>query len=258
MRILGEKVNDYYDCCISQFGLDKSGNIFLREPSTLQIPFKSKYDKTKIENVHLLTCLFNDNLRTYHYVKNIDNEKINIVINFVIFAGKTYPFVRLYSEPGAYGKNFDNYFYSYENLLEFYEKELKLIMPEKADKKKSYWYSSDDSQYWNKEYLQKLFSNIRDYSALLSEYKIVIGLPKIFRYYSPSSYEIEINIELKNIQFYKCLDAYTAYQELAMFVDAKLEYPGNIMINIEDKYRIAAHGFDHKYAFKKEPTKKRK
>lgn len=258
MRIIGEKINDYYDCCISQFGLDKSGNIFMREPSEIKVPFKSKYDKTKVEKNHPLLALFTDNFRSYHYVKNDDNEKINIEINFVIFAGKTYPYVQLYSEIGTHRKKFDNYFYDYDNLLEFCEKELKIIIPEKPDKKKGYWYSSDDSEYWNKQYLQQLFSNIRDYSALLSEHKIVIGLPKIFRYCSPSAYAIDINIELKKVQFYKCLDAYTAYQELAMFVDAKLEYPGNIMIEIQDKYRIAAHGFDHKYAFKKEPTKKRK
>jgi hypothetical protein len=51
------------------------------------------------------------------------------------------------------------------------------------------------------------------------------------------------------------MDPFTTYQELSMFVDGKIAYPGNSMTVIEDKYRIAAHGFDTKYGFRTRPSK---
>jgi len=42
-------------------------------------------------------------------------------------------------------------------------------------------------------------------------------------------------------------------QELDMWISGTLAWPQNMMIEIDDKYRIIAHGFDEKYGFRKRP-----
>lgn len=55
---------------------------------------------------------------------------------------------------------------------------------------------------------------------------------------------------LRNIEFYKVMYPYQAYQELDMYISGVIGYPGVPMIEIEDKYKIAEHGFD-KWSFRK-------
>lgn len=56
---------------------------------------------------------------------------------------------------------------------------------------------------------------------------------------------------LREIEFYKIVDPFTAFQELSMWIGGVLPTPGRDMVNIEDKYRIAQHGFD-KWSFRKQ------
>jgi len=65
-----------------------------------------------------------------------------------------------------------------------------------------------------------------------------------------------VNPCLNSYEFYKVMDSFSAYQELDMWLSGTLAFPQNIMIEIEDKYRIEAHGFDTKYGFRKRPTNK--
>ena len=65
-----------------------------------------------------------------------------------------------------------------------------------------------------------------------------------------------INPKLKDLQFYKVFDAFTAFQELQMFISGVLGTGEKELIEIEDKYKIGQHGFD-KWSFRKEPTKRK-
>tara|TARA_R110000851_G_scaffold72413_20_gene160497 strand:- start:1303 stop:1716 length:414 start_codon:yes stop_codon:yes gene_type:complete len=49
---------------------------------------------------------------------------------------------------------------------------------------------------------------------------------------------------LREIGFAKKYDPYTAYQKLEMFISGVLGGCTPKLVEIEDKYRIAAHGFD--------------
>lgn len=69
---------------------------------------------------------------------------------------------------------------------------------------------------------------------------------------------IHINPPLREYQFYRCMDSYTTYQELDMWISGTLAYPHNMPIEIDDKYRIIAHGFDEKYGFRKRPQHDKK
>lgn len=58
---------------------------------------------------------------------------------------------------------------------------------------------------------------------------------------------------LSEIEFYKAVSPYTAFQELSMFIGGVMGGKSPAMIEVSDKDRIAKHGFD-KYSFRKEPT----
>lgn len=57
---------------------------------------------------------------------------------------------------------------------------------------------------------------------------------------------------LKNINFPKILDPFTAYQELSMWVGGVLPKTGNEMVSISDEDKITKRGFD-KWSFRKMP-----
>lgn len=65
-----------------------------------------------------------------------------------------------------------------------------------------------------------------------------------------------INPILKEWEFYKIIDSFTAFQEISMFIGGVLGIGEKEIIEIEDKYRIAKHGFD-KWSFRREPSKKK-
>jgi hypothetical protein len=56
---------------------------------------------------------------------------------------------------------------------------------------------------------------------------------------------------LKDMEFFKIVDPFTAFQELSMFIGGIMGGKSPIMIEVADKDRIAKHGFD-KFSFRKE------
>lgn len=65
-----------------------------------------------------------------------------------------------------------------------------------------------------------------------------------------------INPNLKEYGFYKAIDAFTAFQEIQMFISGVLGVGEKDIIVIDDKHKIKAHGFD-KWSFRKEPKERR-
>jgi hypothetical protein len=60
---------------------------------------------------------------------------------------------------------------------------------------------------------------------------------------------------LKDFEFYRKIDTYTAFQELAMFWGG-LAQPNRPIPDVTDKDMVTAKGFN-KWSFRKEPTKKK-
>lgn len=60
---------------------------------------------------------------------------------------------------------------------------------------------------------------------------------------------------LRELQFYKVFDSYSAYQEIAMFLSGVLGWPENATVDISDTDMRDAKGFDD-WSFKTRPTKK--
>jgi len=65
-----------------------------------------------------------------------------------------------------------------------------------------------------------------------------------------------INPMLKEYEFFKIFDSYQAFQEIQMFLSGVLGNKEKEIIVVEDKYKIASHGFD-KWSFRKEPENKK-
>lgn len=65
-----------------------------------------------------------------------------------------------------------------------------------------------------------------------------------------------LNPSLKALEFYRVRDAIQAYQALEMFFDGRAAPENQPPVVIEDKHRIAQHGFDA-HSFRKAPTKRR-
>jgi hypothetical protein len=60
-----------------------------------------------------------------------------------------------------------------------------------------------------------------------------------------------INPTLKTYKFFKIFDSFQALQEIQMFISGVLGTGESMIIEIEDKYKIASHGFD-KTSFRKD------
>jgi hypothetical protein len=61
---------------------------------------------------------------------------------------------------------------------------------------------------------------------------------------------------LKDLEFQRQKDPYTAYQDIFQYVAGHLNRPENTMVKISDLDKIHKHGFD-KWSFRKMPTKKK-
>lgn len=65
-----------------------------------------------------------------------------------------------------------------------------------------------------------------------------------------------LNPSLKKIQFMKCLDAYSTFQQLSMFIGGVMGGVTPKMITIDDNIRLEMHGFDRKESFRKRKRKR--
>lgn len=67
---------------------------------------------------------------------------------------------------------------------------------------------------------------------------------------------LSINHNLKEVEFYKVMDPYAAFQEIEMYISGVLGNSEKEIINISDKDKIMGHGFDYKHSFRKEKENK--
>ncbi len=63
---------------------------------------------------------------------------------------------------------------------------------------------------------------------------------------------------LKDVSFQKIVDPWTAYQEIEMFNSNELALEKMVPVDIDDKYRIAGHGFINESFKKRKDSRKRK
>ena len=243
MKIVS-KFRDYYDS-VQKFGHDDS-TVFVRD--LIEIDLGKKYSRdtkpqiiTEFSNAfpRVVINRINTNSRYFldysnFYINKTKLEKIQIV-----FCGKVYNCLYCPLEE-SFGKS-DHYFYSTDDIISFYKKH---FSKEYKKKKKVKEYIKDLDMYFSLN-----GSDVKNLEFFI-RHKITIGV----RYFERNV--IVINDCLEDLQFYRVVDPFSAFQQIDMWTSGVLASPPNFMIEIEDKYRIESHGFDPVYGFRKRPSNK--
>lgn len=151
---------------------------------------------------------------------------------FVIFCGKIYPTLRCVRQSTVSTPSEVKYFYEIDDCVKY----LSEINKEEIDK---------EEVKQIRDYI--LSSSLKIDTEWLIANKLSVALVTLR--------QIFINPRLKDCEFYKIFDSYTAFQELDMFVCGTLAYPHNFMVEVSDKDKVKKHGFDVKYGFRKRPKR---
>jgi hypothetical protein len=97
-----------------------------------------------------------------------------------------------------------------------------------------------------KEYIRQLHG--KEFPDFFFKYETPIF------YYGPTDGEVKnvctINDRLKDVQFYKVKDSYTAFQEIQSFISGVLGTNRDPVSVPTDKEKILSHGFDTKWSFR--------
>mgnify|MGYP006297348471 CR=1 FL=1 len=234
------KQKDYYDGVVGSVGMDKT---IVYERKTVEIEDNKSIPKFvrstrfhwKDENPFLNLCRAS--------VKT-DNDKGYYAMNgFIVgFCGKLYLGWKFYykvkaflPESGEYGEvTKEDIIYDYENVKQYL--------------KPRYWGSSldDNAKFVNSYNPIEIF---RECDAPIFLYDSYNERPR-------NTDVFYINPVLKDWEFYKVVDAFTAFTQLQMFIGGVLGTGEKKITEISNENKIEQHGFDRKWSFRREPTKK--
>jgi hypothetical protein len=253
MRIIS-KFHDYYDSVMS-YGQDESC-IYLRK--TVEYDLREKSNPQLIKDIKEIidkhakkpekswrsgniTRLSTINTKHYKY----EIEPFN-----VLFCGKLYKGVsidRSSQKTDTYCHGETTYLYSSDAVKSYMEKH---GIPNEDIK--AWWHKNKLTTY---SIVESYFKEITqpDLNWMIANKVICI----LDSERADGVDIITVNPCLRNVQFYKVFEAYSAFQELDMWVSGTLAYPQNEMVEIDDKYKVQQHGFDEKYGFRKRPEKVR-
>jgi hypothetical protein len=205
---------------------------------------------------------FNINSGYNNKYKNVTNATY-----IVGFCGKVYPILYFVSYKDAYQhkwvsaednaknkKDYSNAFcFDSKDVDKFLEKHLNKDTYElycKGNKSKWTRYSScmKDSV---AKYFQEFDEQQNEFKHIFEEIKAPIFL---MDYHDYSQNKMIVNACLKDVEFAKKIDPYTAYQELTAYL-SNIAKPEPFVPVPSDKDMVEIKGFDKKWSFRKKPTK---
>lgn len=231
------KHKDYYDGVINTMGVDKT---IIYDRKLYEISdyekFPDEFQRKRFDNYRKINHFLN--LENYPLKKSVKYFNLN---SFIIgFCGKLYIGWKFYEER----KNIKDQY----GMNKIYTKII---------------YDYDDA----KKYIQTTNwgGNLNDSVNYVLNYDPIEIFRKyntpVFVYVNESMISVKdvkfiINPILKDYEFYKIFDSFTAFQEIQMFISGVLGSGENKMIEIEDRYKIPQHGYD-KWSFRREPSKRK-
>ena len=256
MRLIHGKIHDYYDV-VAKHGHSTEGNTYLRNIEDIKIECERQYTSEKgwhysTEN-HPLSFLIADSINWRNDRYRFKDKTLCEIGTFkILFCGKVYQGIKIvvgmyhYRVPPTY------YCYTVDEVNAVF-KNYGSVLPEKLLNKRRTVYglrNLSSEEFLNVESLNNYFT-VKDYSDICIANKYVIA--SWLGNTHGSSSIIKLNCRLQDYEFYRVFDPYSAYQELSMYVDGMLAYPGNMVTDIPDEYKIESKGFDKKYGFRTRP-----
>lgn len=255
------KVKDYYDSVGAQYGIDKSVP-FKREKKEITGDKSSFYDPIKkLLGAYGRELDFPDSILLDMAIGNPNSKLLVRKYWYCIgFCGKNYILLRAIIERGLpnvtpYGMFSDKEIFLYSDQYIPYMEEAHKNRPEK---KKYSW--QEPTNYNN------IINNIKaieaiDYSNIYFENKVPYFLFLIEGYgrtnYNEFNYNPVLNPILKDYQFFKVKNSFTAFQEIQQYISGVIGVDANEPIITDDKYKILAAGFSLRTSFRKDAGKPR-
>jgi len=223
MKIIS-KYKDYYDSIVNSVGID-SKIIFERNETNGEIILNNLYTPLNIDESN----------------KKINNETITYHFKFVGYCGIIYPVLQIKKSYYQSYNNTEEFIYDVEKIKEIY-----LFLYNQKDKYIASQHNWDKyiSQINNKDLL-KIFIDKKVISFIIYKQGLTswtIG--------SKTLCSIKYNNILKEIEFFKCKDAFTAFNEISIFVAEQLNTEIS-EFNMSDKQLVISKGFDPVYGFRK-------
>jgi len=224
--LLLSKTKDYYDHLVSQ-GVDKS------------VVYKRSQGELELSKDSLSLDI---NLRV-----GLRNREFTSLRYYVYFCGKFYPGV-LFSFDDKDCQKVIRYCYTfddYKSAIAEFNDALKRSVTLKKKEDRSLW--SDESLFYHfmfeffKKTVDASVENIHKISTPIG-YVGVRGNER--RSFLDDKLNVLTDINLKEIEFYRVKDTYTAFTEISQFISGVLGGNSPALVEVEDKYKISAHGFD--------------
>lgn len=231
------KIKDYYDSAVGM-GIDKS-IVYVRHQKQMDLP-DDVLEILGVENT--LTWLDGLQLRSQSFIGKEEKTKIFTIL--IGFCGKIYIGYKIYKEVGISEDKYDIKYDTkeVEDLIDF--------------KKSASWNMSE----------KKCIANFRNFKTDIAS----IDTMEIFRKYNTPVFAVGhhnsfldknqfiVNPILKDYQFARVFDPYTAFQEIQMFVSGVLPSGDNSPeTKMTEKQKVNQHGFDEKYGFRTRPKNKK-
>ena len=239
MRVFS-KFHDYYDGCLA-YGADPK-TVYLRN----EIPFKSR----KEWPIHIHTTPLRTRFR--NVISKFLGRWGEYDHGLILFCGKPYPYV-CFSRT-IKGNQYNptavielTYCYNIEQIGEYFAKH------GSKEERIQYFNSVVRKQDSFKQAFEVFFKQNQIVEKTINDILCKFESPCIHLVIRDNHYEgdaLVVNPELKKLQFYRIVDAYTAFQELSMYISGVMGGSAPPMIEIGDKIRAEKHGFD-KWSFRK-------
>lgn len=250
MRIIS-KNRDYYDSALS-FGHDPSV-VFERFEDAFWI---DRHGENTSHGFMAPQMYADTSMRRLLYGTN--NSRTGWEFGFfpftVAFCGKTYPGIEIhYAKAGSFEDPETKCFYDFES----YTEQLHRFGLEYTEgRRRSYsWDKHPKTSPRCEDEVKDYFATTGvDHVSLFAELRQPIAVCHFVPHNPQLS--VSLNVVLADYDFYKVFDAYTAFQELDMFVSGIMARDNNPMADISDVDMRDKKGFDN-MSFKKAPTKRR-
>lgn len=257
MKIIS-KYSDYYDTALS-LGIDESV-VYIRKNKKVGFLTDEAYsrdslfalDDVRRRSPNILNAIpsniikFYEDIQDFHINSslNVSNGRLSCRFSlrsrYILFAGELVQMIFLEGSVGN-GHNqteVSECVYSYEQLIKCLSKYI--------DKRDINTYMKGNKR-WSKASRESAFTNF--FSIRKQGYEFfhhtldapIIELKKMSYIRNPC---------LKELNFARYYDAFTAFQNLSMFISGVLGGQSPKLVEIEDKYRIVSHGFDIKTSFR--------